>query len=429
MLKKIISNKFVLQSLSTMFLRVVGIVVLFGFTLFLTHNYDPKLIGQYDFIRSFLLIIGSICIIGTDQSILYFMGILKSESLLNDLKSVYKKMIILIFLVYLVLFAVFFVVGKERIVSFFNDEQSFFNMFKAMAVLFFYAVTLFNTETLRALERIYIAELFRNSIKYLSVIVGAVVLFYFNHQQYLVDTFLVGFIIQAVVTTLMVLKSFKKIGVRKSATSYTTKFIFYKSFPIAMSTMAIFLLMSFDIMFLKKYTGDATVAYYAIAVKLIAILLMVMNSVTITVSTKIAEQYNLKNYEELQLTMKNSSRLIFFISLPLVLLFIIFPEQILSVFGSEFLKAKTALIILAIGQGICSLFGAVQVYFNMTGRQNIFQAVLLVAVIINFFLNMKLIPLYGMNGAAISYAASMIFWNLTIAVIVYKKDKLWVFLN
>ena len=55
----------------------------------------------------------------------------------------------------------------------------------------------------------------------------------------------------------------------------------------------IFLLMSFDVMFLKKYYGNETVAYYATAIKLITILAMVINSVSLTTSTKIAEYFHL----------------------------------------------------------------------------------------------------------------------------------------
>jgi hypothetical protein len=78
-------------------------------------------------------------------------------------------------------------------------------MAKAIIALFFYSITLFNTETIRALDKIYIAELFRNIFKYVSVIIGAVVLFYIHEESYLVDTFLVGFVALSVITTIIVL--------------------------------------------------------------------------------------------------------------------------------------------------------------------------------------------------------------------------------
>jgi O-antigen/teichoic acid export membrane protein len=65
----------------------------------------------------------------------------------------------------------------------------------------------------------------------------------------------------------------------------------------------------------------------------------------------------------------------------------------------------------------------------MTGRQKIFQYILILAVVMNFLLNSFLIKQYNMNGAAISYSISMVFWNITAAIYIYKMDKIRVFLN
>jgi O-antigen/teichoic acid export membrane protein len=54
---------------------------------------------------------------------------------------------------------------------------------------------------------------------------------------------------------------------------------------------------------------------------------------------------------------------------------------------------------------------------------------LIVAVIINFVLNRLLIPKYGMTGAAIAFVSSSFFWNFVSAVVIYRKDKMKVFLN
>ena len=156
--------------------------------------------------------------------------------------------------------------------------------------------------------------------------------------------------------------------------------------------MALFLLMSFDIMFLKKYRDDATVAFYSLAVKLMTILSMVIVTVNITVATKIAEYFSIENKAELNKIVKNSARLIFILTLPAVVLIGVFSEYILSFFGKDYIAAKEALLILIVGQGICSAFGSASIYLNMTGRQHIFQVILVAAVLINFVLNRLLIP-------------------------------------
>jgi O-antigen/teichoic acid export membrane protein len=432
-INKINKSEILMQSINTMILRIIGVATLFGFTLFLTKNYDPKIIGQYDFIRTYLLILGSICIIGTDQSILYFTGMLKSRNRLFELRGIYIKMVVLILLFSVISLFVVLVIGKDYINSYLNDDKIYGIIIKATGLLFFYSITLFNTEVLRALERVYIAELYRNTFKYTSVIIGSIILFYIHKETYLVDTFLIGFFFLSLFTSIKIYSIFNKSNSIESAqdeeATISYKFIFNKSYPIAISTLAIFLLMSFDVMFLKKFKGNESVAFYALAVKLMSLLLVIMNSVNITISPKIAEQFFSNNRSELIKTMKNSARMIFLISIPTVLFFCLFSTQILGFFGEKYLVVKEPLIILMVGQGICSIFGSVQVYLNMTGRQNIFQFILIFAVILNFTLNKTLIPIYGMNGAAFSYVTSMFFWNLIAALIIYKKDKIIVFLN
>jgi O-antigen/teichoic acid export membrane protein len=101
----------------------------------------------------------------------------------------------------------------------------------------------------------------------------------------------------------------------------------------------------------------------------------------------------------------------------------------LSFFGNQYIAAKQAFLILIIGQGICSAFGSASVYLNMTGRQQIFQIILLSAVILNFGLNRYLIPIYGMNGAAVAFVSSTFFWNCISAIIIYRKDKVNIILH
>jgi O-antigen/teichoic acid export membrane protein len=402
---------------------------LFGFTLFLTKNFSPKIVGQYDFVRSFLLTIGSICLLGCDQSILYFRGRLKGANALYALKEIYIKMVGILFSMTVILFLIILATNKNFINTFFADQGMHLILLKAAAILFFSALTTLNTEVFRALDRLYVAELFRNTIKYIPLILGAVVLFYLKKEIYLVDIFLIGFVILALITSLLVFNYFSKEKNSLVNEPVTYKEIVFKSYPIAISGMALFLLMSFDIMFLKKYRDDATVAFYSLAVKLMTVVSMVIVTVNITVATKIAEYFSTNNTAELNKIVQHSSRLIFILTLPATILVAFFSQYILSFFGKDYVAAQEALLILIVGQGICAAFGSASVYLNMTGRQHIFQVVLVAAVLINFVLNRLLIPEYGMTGAAIAFVASSFFWNFIATVIIYYKDSIKVYLN
>jgi len=423
-------NAFVLQSLFTLILRITGVLFLFGFTVFLTQTYSPKIVGQYEFVRTFLLVVGSLCLLGFDQSILYFKGRLSEEEPLGSLRKIYFRMVVLLFWMSILLFLLFLCIDKQILNDYFSNSDSYFILLKATGILFFYGLTILNTEVFRALNRFFLAELFRNIFKYVPVIVGAVILLYCKQELYLVDVFLLGFIILALFTSGIILYFFRKGNPNGNhSNSFTYKEIFTKSYPIAISGMALFLLMSFDIFFLKKYWNDATVAFYSVAVKLMTILSMVSITVNITISEKIASYFSNQNTKELNKILSNSSRLIFLFTFPIVLVFCIFPEFFLHFFGKEYIDAKEALLILMIGQGITAVFGSAPVYLNMTGRQHLFQAILIVAVVINYSLNRFLIPEYGMTGAAIAFVSSSFFWNCTTSFFIYRKDKIKVFLN
>lgn len=422
-------NPFIQQSLITLILRVFGVMLLFGFTLFLTKNYSPKIIGQYDFVRSFLLAIGSICLLGFDQSILYFKGKLSSQRALGQLKGIYIKMILMLLLSSSIAFIVVFLIDEKVINNYFSDSEVYLILLKGTATLFFYGITTLNTEIFRALDKLYVAELFRNIIKYVPLIFGAIALFYWDEESYLVDVFLTGFVLLSLISSFFVYNYFKNTVIISAKEKISRKEIFLKSYPIAVSGMAIFLLMSFDIMFLKKYRNDETVAFYSIGVKLMTIVSVIILTINITVSAKIAAFFSNQNMEELRKVVKNSVRLIFGMTFPAIALMCVFSEYILSFFGLQYIVAKEAFLILIIGQGICSAFGSAPVYLNMTGRPQIFQIILITAVVINFVLNRYLIPIYGMTGAAIAFVASSFFWNFASALIIYRKDKVNVFLH
>jgi O-antigen/teichoic acid export membrane protein len=428
-LLKINKNPFVQQSLITLILRVFGVVTLFGFTVFLTKTYPPKIVGQYDFTRSFLLVVGSICLLGCDQSILYFKGRLGGSNTLEGIKKVYIKMVGMLLLMSILFFFIFLCIDEQFINNYFSDPGVYAILLKSTMVLFFYGLTTLNTEVFRALDHFYVAELFRNTIKYIPLIVGAVLLSYYGTESYLVVVFLAGFVVLSIITTIMLFIYFRKAKIENKVADFSSREIFAKSYPIAISGMALFLLMSFDILFLKKYRDDSTVAFYSVAIKLMTILSMVIITVNITVSTKISEYFFSKNKADLIKAIQYASRLIFLLTFPAVLIICFFPQYLLGFFGKEYVAAKDALLILIIGQGICSAFGTAPVYLNMTGRQHIFQIILIAAVLINFILNRILIPQYGMVGAATAFVVSSFFWNSITAAVIYKKDKVNVFLN
>ena len=72
-------NELIQKSIKVLFLRGSGVVLLFLFTMFLTNYYSAELVGKYDFVRATIMILSGVSLIGTNQSIIYYSGFLKSK--------------------------------------------------------------------------------------------------------------------------------------------------------------------------------------------------------------------------------------------------------------------------------------------------------------------------------------------------------------
>jgi O-antigen/teichoic acid export membrane protein len=97
---------------------------------------------------------------------------------------------------------------------------------------------------------------------------------------------------------------------------------------------------------------------------------------------------------------------------------------ILKLFGQEFVAGTESLRILCIGQIINASTGSVGLILNMTGHEKYNVMSLSLGTGINLLLNLLLVPQFGLIGAAIAAATSMIVWNLCSAWHTVKQVKI-----
>ena len=410
-------------------LRVCGVILLFGITVFLTNFYPAEEVGAYEFTRSALFLIGGFTILGTDQSILFFSGRFSKKEQLGALFKVYFKMVLHLLAGSIVLLILAWNIPDSVYESVFNDETSGTLILKAAACLFFYAITLLNTEFYRGFALHQKSELYRGIFKQLPFGLGLLILFLLREQQYVVEVFLLSYFVLAIISSIEVFFQYKKRVLRHVQNlQIPIKTVLKATIPIAVSALGFYLLISIDVFFLKRYTDFETLAYYGTSIKIIFLISTVVNTISSFIAVKIANLYTVDR-QKLQELVKNGVRVIVILTTILSVFLMLFSKPILHVFGEAYEQANSALLILIIGHFLSTLFGITQVYLNMTKKQVVLQYILIFAVLLNVLLNFLLIPKYGMKGAAIASALSVIFWNLLAALWVYKKDKIKLFLH
>ncbi len=425
---KTLKSTLLKKSFVIIIVRGLGVLLLFGLTLFITNHFEAYQVGQYDTSRSILNIFGGLTLLGLNEAIIYYSGVFRAKNTLSSIKALYKKMLLIIvgsavffFLLYLVLL--------QHFISFVYDKNVGDFIFKTFCILGFHALTMLNIDFYRALNKIEISEIFRNIFRYLFFFIAVFVIFQIGQRQLLVDVFLLNYVFLGIASTLFVFRSFKHIKPDSTSQKIGTKAIIKRSFPMSISFLAFILLQSTDILVLGKYEPFSQVAYYARAAQLTQLVAIVLYAVNAVFATKIAELYERKDFVQLKKNIKQATRLIFVLTVPVAIILFLFPEFFLSFFGEGYTEAGTALSILLVGQIINSTAGSIGMYMNMTGEQNRLQVISIIVLVLNLILNILLIPKYGLIGAAVSTASAIIIWKMYCSLYLYFKRDIKTFLH
>ena len=417
------NSKLTKNSLNVLALRFGGVALMFCLSLFLTNYYSAEIVGQYDFVRSTIMILSGISLIGTNQAIIYYSGVLTSKNSFGSIKNIYFKMVSLVFIICSFLYIPILLVSEDFINQIFNKQESYDLIELSVQGLIFYSITMLNIDTIRALKKTTTSELFRNLFRYTPFLLFSIILYAIDRPEDLVVWFIYSFVVLCVVSTaavfvLLLNKDFPATTTQK----YSTKDIIKTSYPMALSAISYFLMQSIDILFLGAFDTFESIAYYSVAVKIATVTSLALISVNIVIAPKIAKIYNDRNFSELKSMIRKATRINVLISSPILLILFFFPDFLLSMFGDNYILAKNAFLVLLIAQFFNSITGPSALYLNMTGRQKILNFILLISLLINVILNVILIPKFGMVGAASATTISFVISKLIASAVVLYLD-------
>lgn len=195
-----------------------------------------------------------------------------------------------------------------------------------------------------------------------------------------------------------------------------TKKIFEYSWPLFLSGMMTLVLSWTDTLMLGFFLDSTQVGIYNAAFPLAAALMAFMTAVSkigFPVMSKLAQKSN----QDLDSFFKTTTRWVLTFATPGFLIIMLFPQEILFLtFGSEYVEAYQALRILAVGFFISMVVGPTSVLIKATDHTKLTLFNTSIMGVGNVILNVILIPLYGIVGAAIASMVSKIIGNFAAAL-------------
>ena len=182
-----------------------------------------------------------------------------------------------------------------------------------------------------------------------------------------------------------------------------------------------------DIMILGIYSSADNIGIYSAASRLVmatTIILIAVNAVTVP---KYAKYYKTGDIAAIEkLARAAAVVLLLVVSIPMMIL-MFFSDWIMLLFGEEFSGGEQVLRVLAIGQFVNVICGSVAYLLIMTGKEEVLRNIYFVTAILNIFLSIILLKIWGVIGVAYATSFSVIMWNILAAYIVKKHLGFWSF--
>ncbi len=100
------------------------------------------------------------------------------------------------------------------------------------------------------------------------------------------------------------------------------------------------------------------------------------------------------------------------ITWPLYLVFAIFANELLKLFGDGYNEGRSVTVLLALTMLVATACGMVDEMLNMAGKTALTFINAMLGLVVNVSLNLLLIPEWGMLGAAIAWSATRLVTNL-----------------
>lgn len=203
----------------------------------------------------------------------------------------------------------------------------------------------------------------------------------------------------------------RKVITFKKYDNYNLKRHLSPIFIFFMSTIIVSIYGQFDSLMLGFMKGDNTVGIYNAALKIKSVVLSVSTAITSVFIPRMSFYYNKGSKLDFYNLIEKSVRISLFLLFPLsIFLMMNSKDAVLFVCGSEYLSAKSTLIVLmmcCLALAITNIFGN-QILIPKLDEKRYSESVF-ISLFINLSLNLVLIPPLSSLGAAIATLITEIF--------------------
>ena len=269
--------------------------------------------------------------------------------------------------------------------------------------------------------KIYIVEVLEKLIR----IIAAFILIYIGFTlKAAIFSYIISIIVSFLLSAYFLRRVFQFFKTKTRVIEMKKELLFY-SFPLLFSGVLISIVKWIDIFMVGFFRSISEVGIYNVALSTSYLMVIIPTAIMSLFLPIITENYSKKRYKEIRDISKDVIRWIFILNIIAFIFILTFSKEILRLmFGPEYILGNSSLIILLIGYLIFSFAHVHSNYLIMIKKTRLILFINFVMVLLNIFLNLYLIPLYGIIGGAIATSLSLITSYILSFYFSYKFSKI-----
>ena len=190
------------------------------------------------------------------------------------------------------------------------------------------------------------------------------------------------------------------------------------SWPLLVINASEFALQSADVLIVSHYMSPTDVGIYFAAAKTMSLILFVHYAVGSSVANQFAALHARGDKVELDRFAREASHWTFWPSLAAGAALLAMGMPLLWLFGPQFTAGYPVMLILIVGFLFRSAMGPAEFLLNMLGKQNISAGVQVTMAVMTIVLNLILVPMYGLIGAATATSIALATGALLNSIVV-----------
>ena len=378
------------------------------YTALLARWVGAEFLGIYSLANSIMLISEVLGKMGLETGIMRFVSRLNPESDSEKIQKVIASALKMTAVFSLVIMVGLIISSGYIVTQILNEPPLLTSVLIVFAIAIpFNALTLISAFATQGFKRLKYKTLVTQFLNPTLLLASMVICFWFVSTR---SSIMVPMLITGIIGFFVMIALLKRVSGVSNDQIIKAKFdssLLKFSYPLMFVTILQTFMHWMDILMLGYFTDATTVGLYHPAARTAGLLQALLLSFLSIYAPMMAQFHSEGDRKKMDNTYKLVSRWLLMCAIPISAIFIIFPGKVLLLFGPEYLPSAKILVILTWATFIQAIFGAAGPTLSMSGHTKLVLWNTIGAFLLNFGLNIFLIPKYGIIGAAIATLISL----------------------